>query len=96
MFRTIRSVDLTDRLALLDVSQPGDTTMELIEQLVLENSQQTRISIIIIGSFNVAAALAVLGCILFDAFTAREQVIPSRKRQAILRDLLQYFPNKSI
>lgn len=80
MLSTNKSVGVVSRLTSLDGTQPGDTALELIEQLVLENSQRTRICIIIIGSFNVAAALAVVGSILFDAFSARQQVIPGRKR----------------
>lgn len=68
---------------MLDGRRLGDTALELIEQLVLKNSQQTRISIIVIGSFNVAAALVVVGSILFDAFSARKQATPVRKQYAV-------------
>ena len=80
MLSTNKSAGLASRSTSLDGTQPDNTALELVEQLVLENIQQTRISIIIIGSFNVAAALAVVGSILFDAFSARKQVNPGKER----------------
>ena len=49
----------------------GNTTASLLAQLKLANSTQMRVSIITVGAFNIAAALLMVGNILYDSWCAR-------------------------
>ena len=67
------SSDLASQISSLTPNSHRNATLNVIEALILSGSQQVRISLIIIASFNIAAALAVISTILYDTRSARKQ-----------------------
>ena len=65
--------DLANQISSLTPNSHNNATLSIIEALILSNSQQVRISVIIIASFNITAALAVILAILYDTRSARKQ-----------------------
>ena len=68
------SSELASQISSLKPNYHNNATFNIIEALILSNSQQVRISLIIIASFNIAAALAVISTILYDTRSARKQM----------------------
>ena len=61
---------LQDRSSLLELEKTnstGNATADLILELVLEDSVQSRINVIVTAAFNIAAALAITLSVVYDA-----------------------------
>ena len=50
--------------------QPDNTTLNIINSLVFQNSQQIRLLSITLGALSLTAAIGVIVCILYDAVSA--------------------------
>ncbi|MCJ1401388.1 hypothetical protein MMC11_004601 [Xylographa trunciseda] len=59
---------------------PTNSTQNLINELVLENAQQHRTATIIVGTFNIVATILMMGSILWDTLTTKDQHINSQGR----------------
>ena len=59
---------------------PTNSTQNLIDELVLENAQQHRTATIIVGSFNIVAAVLMMGSILWDTHITKHEYINFRSR----------------
>ena len=59
---------------------PTNSTQSLINELVLENAQQHRTATIIVGSFNIVAAVLMMGSILWDTHTTKDDYTNFRSK----------------
>ncbi|MCJ1312054.1 hypothetical protein MMC25_005728 [Agyrium rufum] len=76
-FSLRKSLTLASSLISLDPASSKNATVTLVEKLILQNSQQVKISILIVASLNITAALAVIIGVLFDARIARKMSFAS-------------------
>ena len=53
---------------MINDTSSNESPSELIQELMLKNTQQHDIAIIVVGAFSIAAAVFVIVSILYDAF----------------------------